>query len=133
MICKRMVSALRVLVSPISKERIFMGTLARMSAAMVFAFCLTCRVVAATPVDTLRVDLNPLLDSAARSQEQFAVNIHRAVSSASQGIWTQKGSLSTWVYTVRVPTAISMSFHGSVNVITHQLDARCRDVVPRRS
>src|SRR3984957_2741748 len=90
-----------------------MGMFTRVFAGLILILCLTCRVVAATAVDAIHVDLNPLIDSAARSQEQFAVNIHRAVSSATQGTWKQKGPLSTWVYTVRIPTAISMSFHAS--------------------
>jgi hypothetical protein len=90
-----------------------MSIITRVSAGLILALCLTSRVVAATAVDTVRVDLNPLIDSAARSQVQFAVNIRRAVSSASQGTWKQKGALSTWVYTVQIPTAISVSFHAS--------------------
>src|SRR3984957_1890622 len=90
-----------------------MGMFTRVSAGLILTLCLTCRVVAATAVDAIHVDLNPLLDTAARSQEQFAVNIRRAVSSASQGSWKQKGTVSTWVYTVQIPTAISMSFHPS--------------------
>lgn len=90
-----------------------MGMFTRVSAGLILTLCLTCRVVAATAVDAIHVDLNPLIDSAARSQEQFAVNIRRAVSSASQGSWKQKGTVSTWVYTVQIPTAISMSFHAS--------------------
>ena len=83
----------------------------QVSAGLILALCLACRVVAATAVDTIHVDLNPLIDSAARSPEQFAVNIRRAVSTATQGAWKQKGTLSTWVYTVQIPTAISVSFH----------------------
>jgi hypothetical protein len=90
-----------------------MRTLAQVAAGLALALFLTSRVFASTAVDTVRVDLNPLIDSAARSQEQFAVNIRRSVSSATQGTWKQKGPLSTWVYTVRIPTAISMSFHAS--------------------
>jgi lysyl endopeptidase len=85
----------------------------QVSAGLFLALCLACRVVAATGVDTVHVDLNPLIDSAARSNEQFAVNIRRAVSSAAQGSWKQKGGFSTWVYTVQIPTAISVSFHAS--------------------
>jgi hypothetical protein len=96
-----------------TKEGISMKTLAQVSAGLALALFLTSRVVASPAVDTVRVDLNPLIDSAARSHEQFAVNIHRAVSSTGQGTWTQKSPLSTWVYTVRIPTAISMSFHAS--------------------
>jgi hypothetical protein len=90
-----------------------MKTLAQVSAGLALVLFLTSRVVASTSVDTVRVDLNPLIDSAAHSHEQFAVNIRRAVSSATQGAWKQKGTLSTWVYTVQIPTAISMSFHAS--------------------
>lgn len=90
-----------------------MKTLAQVSAGLALVLFLTSRVVASTSVDTVRVDLNPLIDSAAHSHEQFAVNIRRAVSIATQGTWKQKGTLSTWVYTVQIPTAISVSFHAS--------------------
>ena len=69
--------------------------------------------LSAPTIDELRVDLNPLIDSAARSQEQFAVNIPHVVPNAVLGTWTTHGSVSTWVYSVRIPTAISMSFHAS--------------------
>lgn len=68
---------------------------------------------AAVPVDTLGVDLNPLIDQAARSKEQFAVNISHSASSSTHGVWTRHGATSTWAYNARVPTAISMSFHAS--------------------
>ena len=84
-----------------------------LAAWIALAFCCTTPVLAATAIDTVRVDLNPLIDLAARSPEQFAVNIPRAVSSSAQGSWSQQGSLSTWVYSARIPTAISMSFHAS--------------------
>ena len=60
-----------------------MGTVAQVSAGFALALFLTSRVVASTAVDTVRVDLNLLIDSAARSHEQFAVNIPRSVSSAT--------------------------------------------------
>ena len=68
---------------------------------------------AATAVDVLRVDLNPLIDKAARTPEQFAVKIPHAISIATQGTWAQQGSTSTWTYTIRIPSAVSMSFHAS--------------------
>jgi hypothetical protein len=80
---------------------------------MALACCHTHLVCAAPAIEAVRVDLNPLIDSAARSPEQFAVNIPRAVSSSAQGSWSQQGSLSTWVYSARIATAISMSFHAS--------------------
>src|SRR5579862_9139197 len=67
----------------------------------------------ATSVDTIRVDLNPLIDTATHSAEQFAVNVPHSVSSGSDGSWSTRAGVSTWVYSVRVPTAISMSFHAT--------------------
>ena len=64
-------------------------------------------------VDTIRVDLNPLIDTAAHSAQQFAVNVPHSVSSAGDGSWSTRAAISTWVYSVRVPTAISMSFHAT--------------------
>jgi len=58
--------------------------------------------VHAAPVDTLSVDLNPLIDAAAASKNRFAVDIEHPLS--GHGAWT---------YSVRVPGAISMSFHAS--------------------
>jgi hypothetical protein len=68
-------------------------------------------VRAATSVDTVGVDLNPLIDAAARSPQQFAVNVRHAISSSAQGAWSKRGSTLTWTYSTRIPTAISMSFH----------------------
>ena len=87
--------------------------IAAVAAWMSLACCHTHVVCAAPLIDVVRVDLNPLIDSAARSPEQFAVNIPRAVSSSAQGSWSQQGSLTTWVYSTRIATAISMSFHAS--------------------
>jgi hypothetical protein len=59
----------------------------------------------------VNVDLNSLIDAAARDKNRFAVNVPRAVSSVSQGRWSQAGASSTWTYRGRVATAISLSFH----------------------
>jgi hypothetical protein len=56
----------------------------------------------AASVDTLSVDLNSLIDAAAASKNRFAVDIAHPVSGAG-----------TWTYSVRIPGAISMSFHAS--------------------
>ncbi|MGB6487379.1 MAG: hypothetical protein WBE91_10890 [Steroidobacteraceae bacterium] len=69
------------------------------------------RASAAPVVDTVKVDLNPLIDAAVHSPQQFAVTVHHPISISSQGIWARHGSTSTWTYAVRIPTAISMSFH----------------------
>jgi hypothetical protein len=31
----------------------------------------------------------------------------------NQGVWTQNGTGSTWTYSIRIPTAVSLSFHAS--------------------
>jgi hypothetical protein len=67
----------------------------------------------AVSVDTVRIDLNPLIDRASHFPQQFAVNVPHSVSSAAQGHWSTLGAVSTWTYSVRVPTAISVSFHAS--------------------
>ena len=41
----------------------------QVSVGLILALSLTSRVIAVTAVDRVRVDLNPLIDSAARSQE----------------------------------------------------------------
>jgi len=65
---------------------------------------------AVTP-QVLSADFSALIDRAADRPEQFAVGIPNAVSSATAGEWTERGSMSTWEYAVRVPTAVSLSFH----------------------
>jgi hypothetical protein len=83
------------------------------AAWIALALCFTSPLFAAAAIDVVRVDLNPLIDLAARSTVQFAVNIPRSVSSSAQGTWSQHGSSSTWVYSAQIPSAISMSFHAS--------------------
>src|SRR4029077_18460565 len=61
----------------------------------------------------LDIDLSPLIDQSARYPTRFAVNVPHALSPADAGTWTQNGSSSTWTYSIRIPTAVSMSFHAS--------------------
>ena len=68
---------------------------------------------AAAPVDVFDVDIAPLIDSSARYPTRFAVDIARPVSLSTQGQWSDKGANSVWTYTVRIGTAVSMSFHAS--------------------
>jgi hypothetical protein len=70
-------------------------------------------VRAATVADVVRVDLAPLIDDAARYATRFAVDITHPVSASSQGQWTDNGATSTWTYTARIDTAVSLSFHAS--------------------
>jgi hypothetical protein len=73
--------------------------------------------VAATPRDTLTVDLRPLIDSAAQYPTRFAVDIAHPASSQTHGVWTRTGNKAVWTYGVRIPTAVSMSFHASSTVL----------------
>ncbi|HEY0341521.1 MAG TPA: hypothetical protein VGC34_11995, partial [Steroidobacteraceae bacterium] len=88
----------------------FVGTLLLLA-------CLALRLPAPNsvtpPVDSVNVDLDTLIDGAAHELNRFAVNIPHSISSSTQGRWTRTGATSTWTYDVRVPTAISLSFHAS--------------------
>ena len=59
-------------------------------------------VASTARADTLDVDLNQLIDAAAASRNRFAVDIPHPVSGTN-----------AWNYSVRIPGAISMSFHAS--------------------
>ncbi len=63
--------------------------------------------------DVIRVDLNPLIDQAVRSETQFAVNVRHGVDSESAGQWSSEGDKAVWTYSARIPTAITIAFHGS--------------------
>jgi hypothetical protein len=73
-----------------------------------------CRAAtAAPPQDVLDLDLAPLIDQSAHYPTRFAVDVLHPVSTADAGTWTQTGTRSIWAYSMRVPTAVSMSFHAS--------------------
>lgn len=63
------------------------------------------------PPDVLQVDLEPGIRLAARRPERFAVDVPHEASPATHGTWSRLKGVSTWRYSVRVPTAVSMSFH----------------------
>jgi hypothetical protein len=66
-------------------------------------------------VDVVRVDLERLIDAAVKDRNRFAVDIPRAVdaSQAGTGTWSVAHGVATWRYAVRVPTAVSLSFHAA--------------------
>jgi hypothetical protein len=66
------------------------------------------------PVDVIDVDLSPLIDESARYPTRFAVDIAYPVSTSNHGIWTDNGIASSWTYSARIDTAVSMSFHASL-------------------
>ena len=66
---------------------------------------------AATAPHIVRTDLEPLIQAAAPSKTQFAVEISYAISTAKEGAWSTAAGRATWHYAVRIPTASSLSFH----------------------
>jgi lysyl endopeptidase len=67
----------------------------------------------AVPVEVVKTDLAALIREAASSPEQFAVHIPHPLSVTSAGSWSIQQNRATWRYAVRIPTAVSMSFHAS--------------------
>jgi lysyl endopeptidase len=64
-------------------------------------------------VDTVRVDLAPLIEKAAANPEQFAVEVPHFVALTRAGNWSAAGNKRTLRYAVSVPGAVSLSFHAS--------------------
>jgi len=69
----------------------------------------------ASALDVVQVDLNPLIDAAVKDRNRFAVDILHPIDSsqAGTGTWIITRGLATWRYSVRVPTAVSLSFHAA--------------------
>jgi hypothetical protein len=61
--------------------------------------------------DVLDVDLRPLIEDAARHRTRFAVEVPDRFSTSTHGTWTAGGATRDWTYSVRVPSAVSMSFY----------------------
>jgi lysyl endopeptidase len=68
---------------------------------------------AAVPVQIVNTDLRPLIRAAANSPVQFAVLVPHAASATRDGAWSVVRGRATWNYAVRVPTAVSLSFHAT--------------------
>jgi lysyl endopeptidase len=85
---------------------------------LVVSLLLPCLVaVAAAPVHTVKVDLRPLIRAAFESPVQFAVLVPHAASTATAGTWSTANGRATWRYAVRVPTAVSLSFHATSSAL----------------
>jgi lysyl endopeptidase len=69
----------------------------------------------ASAVDVVQVDLDPLISAAVKDRNRFAVDIPHAIDSsqAGTGTWSVTRGVATWRYSVRVPTAVSLSFHAA--------------------
>jgi lysyl endopeptidase len=64
--------------------------------------------------NTLDIDLAPKIDVAMLKRERFAVDVPHAVDPASAGSWERASGTSVWRYSVRIPSAVSMSFHAAL-------------------
>jgi hypothetical protein len=75
----------------------------------------TAPALAATPVpiEIVRADFESLIKAAAESQVQYAVHVPHPVSSKTMGHWQVANDRARWQYAVRIPTAVSMSFHAT--------------------
>jgi lysyl endopeptidase len=69
----------------------------------------------APAADVVQVDLDPLIGAAVKDRNRFAVDIPHVIDSsqAGTGTWGVTRGLATWRYSVRVPTAVSLSFHAA--------------------
>src|SRR5690349_8463743 len=65
-------------------------------------------------VEVLNVNLEPGIQKSALQPERFAVDVRHEATPETQGSWSRSRGLSTWTYSVRIPTAVSMSFHAGV-------------------
>jgi hypothetical protein len=72
---------------------------------------------AAIPVHVVQTDLRPLIAAAVQSRVQFAVSVPHSASPLTAGSWTTDGESAIWRYAVRVPTAVSLSFHAVQSVL----------------
>jgi hypothetical protein len=63
----------------------------------------------------VQINLDPLINAAVKDRNRFAVDIPRIIDSsqAGTGTWSATQGLATWRYSVRVPTAVSLSFHAA--------------------
>jgi len=78
---------------------------------MLLTFTAAARAAVPAAVRVVRADLDRLIRAAADSPVQFAVPVLHAASSRTEGSWSVTGQQATWRYAVRVPGAVSLSFH----------------------
>ena len=75
----------------------------------------------APTVDVVQVDFDRLIGGAVKDRNRFAVDIPHVVDASQAGIgsWNVVRGVATWRYSVRVPTAVSLSFHAANIVLPH--------------
>jgi hypothetical protein len=66
---------------------------------------------ASPPVEVINVDLGRLIDRSILHPNRFAVDVPYRITSDANGTWKRSGSNATWSLAIRIPTAVSMSFH----------------------
>lgn len=86
---------------------------AHASALAIFIGIFAQPIAAAVPVHIVKTDLRPLIRAAVESPVQFAVLVPHAASTTNAGSWSVAAGVATWNYAVRVPTAVSLSFHAA--------------------
>src|SRR5271156_3704897 len=91
----------------------FRESTSRVAALLLLIVGVATRSYALPSVDVVNVDLDPLIDASAPHAVRFAVNVPHAVSLGRQGQWQDSGGTSTWTYSARIATAVSLSFHAS--------------------
>lgn len=67
----------------------------------------------AAPLDTVAINLDPLIDAGAKEKSRFAVEVPHLVRLEQNGSWHQSGATATWSYAVQIPSAVSLSFYAS--------------------
>jgi hypothetical protein len=82
-------------------------------AVLIAALALVFARAGAAPsaIHIVKADLKPLIRAAYLTPVQFAVPVPHTASTADAGTWAVAGNRATWSYAVRVPTAVSLSFH----------------------
>jgi hypothetical protein len=81
--------------------------------SVVVTFGVSQAQVRAPAVDVLKVNLDPLIDAAAKDRNRFAVNVPYSVNALQVGTWSVSGGIATWRYSLQIPTAVSLSFHAT--------------------
>ena len=89
------------------------------------------------PANVLNIDLEPAIRESALRPERFAVDVPASASIATDGAWSRASGVSTWRHALRIPTAVSMSFHARTLVLpagaTLRVTAGASSVVYRQS
>jgi hypothetical protein len=91
----------------------FIGAGLRVLVAFIIVFAGNAAARAFSATERVNVDLNALIDESAPYADRFAADVPHAISPASQGQWSDNGTVSTWSYTARIDGAVSMSFHAA--------------------